>query len=277
MKKAFTLIELLVVIAIIAILAAILFPVFAQAKAAAKATASLSNSKQTAIAFQIYAADYDDVIVPETYWGDGPVITGASLWTPWTWAIQPYMKSVGLLQDPQAQSVSVPAGWPADLYQALYPTYAMNASHLTPSTGNAPWVRSPVSFTTVANPADTVLIANNGGYHEQSGNWWFGEGTAYIGRFSIESPDCYTAPGWCADNWGVGFYSDSVYGQNKALGAFTGGVALRRGDQAVVNFTDGHAKSMTAGALARGTNWNIDLPAASLVITDESQYIWDIK
>ncbi|MFX8790026.1 prepilin-type N-terminal cleavage/methylation domain-containing protein, partial [Acinetobacter baumannii] len=36
--RAFTLIELLVVIAIIAILAAILFPVFAQAKAAAKDT-----------------------------------------------------------------------------------------------------------------------------------------------------------------------------------------------------------------------------------------------
>ena len=35
-RRAFTLIELLVVIAIIAILAAILFPVFAQAKMAAK-------------------------------------------------------------------------------------------------------------------------------------------------------------------------------------------------------------------------------------------------
>ena len=45
MKKAFTLIELLVVIAIIAILAAILFPVFAQAKAAAKKTTSISNAK----------------------------------------------------------------------------------------------------------------------------------------------------------------------------------------------------------------------------------------
>ena len=45
-KKAFTLIELLVVIAIIAILAAILFPVFAQAKEAAKKTACLSNEKQ---------------------------------------------------------------------------------------------------------------------------------------------------------------------------------------------------------------------------------------
>ena len=59
-KSAFTLIELLVVIAIVAILAAILFPVFAQAKAAAKQTVCLSNTKQIALAYQMYAADYDD-------------------------------------------------------------------------------------------------------------------------------------------------------------------------------------------------------------------------
>jgi prepilin-type N-terminal cleavage/methylation domain-containing protein len=59
-RSAFTLIELLVVIAIIAILAAILFPVFAQAKEAAKKTAGISNLKQTATAFLIYAGDYDD-------------------------------------------------------------------------------------------------------------------------------------------------------------------------------------------------------------------------
>lgn len=59
-RKAFTLIELLVVIAIIAILAAILFPVFAQAKVAAKRTQSISNVKQSATAFIIYTADYDD-------------------------------------------------------------------------------------------------------------------------------------------------------------------------------------------------------------------------
>lgn len=68
--KGFTLIELLVVIAIIAILAAILFPVFAQAKEAAKKTQCLSNVKQIGLGSMLYAGDYDDTL-PETGW-DGP-------------------------------------------------------------------------------------------------------------------------------------------------------------------------------------------------------------
>ena len=62
-KRAFTLIELLVVIAIIAILAAILFPVFAQAKEAAKKTTSASNLKQIGLAWVMYANDADDTLM----------------------------------------------------------------------------------------------------------------------------------------------------------------------------------------------------------------------
>ncbi len=60
MRKAFTLIELLVVIAIIAILAAILFPVFAQAKEAAKNASCLSNARQIGLANRMYLNDNDD-------------------------------------------------------------------------------------------------------------------------------------------------------------------------------------------------------------------------
>src|SRR4051794_16440535 len=81
MKRAFTLIELLVVIAIIAILAAILFPVFAQAKAAAKKTACLSNVKQMATAAQLYLGDNDDSY-PSTvaYFPSGFTFPNQSYW-----------------------------------------------------------------------------------------------------------------------------------------------------------------------------------------------------
>ena len=68
-RHGFTLIELLVVIAIIAILAAILFPVFAQAKVAAKSSADLSNVKQLALGTVMYSADNDDLF-PSAYGRD---------------------------------------------------------------------------------------------------------------------------------------------------------------------------------------------------------------
>lgn len=60
LRKAFTLIELLVVIVIISVLAAILFPVFSQAKEAAKKSTTLSNFKQVGAAMLLYVGDHDD-------------------------------------------------------------------------------------------------------------------------------------------------------------------------------------------------------------------------
>ena len=60
--SGFTLIELLVVIAIIAILAAILFPVFAQAREAARKSSCQSNLKQIANGVMMYSQDYDETM-----------------------------------------------------------------------------------------------------------------------------------------------------------------------------------------------------------------------
>jgi prepilin-type N-terminal cleavage/methylation domain-containing protein len=129
-RKAFTLIELLVVIAIIAILAAILFPVFAQAKAAAKKTAQLSNTKQTATSFAIYTTDSDDVY-PTAYrftagigwrynfnvstplgWMGPSFAQGATARmgedaSHWSNNIAPYTKNYGILAAPGAPEVQV--------------------------------------------------------------------------------------------------------------------------------------------------------------------------
>jgi prepilin-type N-terminal cleavage/methylation domain-containing protein len=131
MRKAFTLIELLVVIAIIAILAAILFPVFAQAKEAAKKTQTLSNTKQMGTGVAIYLSDNDDLFpmafsrraagtwrwntvhpVPANTinvggWDAPDIVTQSS--SQWANSLYPYIKSWGLYKG-ASQTVAAIAG-----------------------------------------------------------------------------------------------------------------------------------------------------------------------
>ncbi len=132
-RHAFTLIELLVVIAIIAILAAILFPVFAQARASARAITCVSNVKQVALGVLMYAEDYDENIPlldnnGSTYYGCCPSASCYPDWgTPGTdpnetnamffGVIQPYLKNRKIGYCPEAGTPNwqslIPQSWVA--------------------------------------------------------------------------------------------------------------------------------------------------------------------
>jgi len=127
MRRGFTLIELLVVIAIIAILAAILFPVFAQARERARATACLSNCKQIGLATMMYSQDYDEMY----FWNPWPgsPLTGAGTPDPYSGVIQPqygfwdmlqpYIKSQGLFKCPSNSDSYYAGNYPLN-YKVTY-------------------------------------------------------------------------------------------------------------------------------------------------------------
>ena len=99
-KRGFTLIELLVVIAFIAILAAILFPVFAKAREAARATSCRSNLKQIATAYQMYSQDADEALPSGVVNGSAPACNDAFSSVTWRGyvgnVLVPYIKNTGV-------------------------------------------------------------------------------------------------------------------------------------------------------------------------------------
>lgn len=115
-RCGFTLIELLVVIAIIAILAAILFPVFAQAKEAAKKATCISNLRQLGMSTMLYLGDSDDLL-PDRKDLKSSLPGGYRPWTSWPpsdpragWAgvvLKPYTKESELFSCPSIRASSM--------------------------------------------------------------------------------------------------------------------------------------------------------------------------
>jgi len=299
MKKAFTLIELLVVIAIIAILAAILFPVFAQAKSSAKATSSLSNTKQNTLAIIMYGADYDDTFVLGTTWnaGDAPLIIGGWPVSTWTWSVMPYMKSASLFLDP----LTSPNGdWvrggvtiPKAVTDSFWSQYGYNYTFLSPTSGT-PQRFSSVSMTAAAQPAGTIMIGAKYARAERITPYIWGTGfnpdEGMLSNVAIDVPDCWHIPQWCLDSWGSGSFHSNPdpaggLGLNEQAGGFTGGISVRVASKMILGFVDGHAKRLSIGEAAAGTNFNMKDPAnggrptqnSDIIVTDTSKYLWDLQ
>ncbi len=178
MKRAFTLIELLVVIAIIAILAAILFPVFAQAKAAAKKTACLVQAKQMGTAAHIYLTDYDDNYPINSYnspsgftysnthyWYFGLTFQDASLakLLPQDGILYPYMKNKDIQNCPESGDIKPSSGGapftidPSEAALGYDKNRLLVYSQTTPAGAYGP-IRSATSWD---NVSQSVLLADS--------------------------------------------------------------------------------------------------------------------
>jgi prepilin-type N-terminal cleavage/methylation domain-containing protein len=169
-RNAFTLIELLVVIAIIAILAAILFPVFAQAKSAAKKTSSLSNMRQIGVAANLYLGSNDDVL-PPLYYYDATNLSIPSTQGFYYWPILllPYTKSEAIflcpndraddpiLADSQGRGRFHPDNELRYYIMGANPSYGFNFRYLNTQINTPdPNGTNPMPFHFIGNPASVI-------------------------------------------------------------------------------------------------------------------------
>jgi prepilin-type N-terminal cleavage/methylation domain-containing protein/prepilin-type processing-associated H-X9-DG protein len=166
-RRGFTLIELLVVIAIIAILAAILFPVFAKAREAARATACKNNLKQIMTSFQMYVQDYDEMM-PSSRINQG---TGtcdeafnSAYYGGWVGnVLQPYAKNGGIFRCPSHAAVlpnnAGPGGCTTDprYFRVSYSyNYSGTGGTAAGASGNYPHPANTMAA--VLRPADLALF-----------------------------------------------------------------------------------------------------------------------
>ncbi len=199
-RSAFTLIELLVVIAIIAILAAILFPVFARARENARRSSCQSNLKQISLGVMQYIQDYDEKFPKTT-----GLVGGADGWAN---QIQPYIKSIQVLQCPSDSGAIATAPQTPG-----FSDYWINANVDS---------QSQAAFTFVSN----TLMNGDG----------IGAGAAVDGNFSASGYNCVYSGGTGTLSNYLKNWNTQVNGTAAKFGA------AKHLEGANYSFADGHVK-----------------------------------
>ncbi len=224
-RSGFTLIELLVVIAIIAILAAILFPVFAQARNAARKATCISNLKQLALGQSMYVQDYDERYCK---WLNGGVNNswnqpaGAGWWMN---EIYPYIKNFQVYECPNdARPDDQARGWN---YAIVLPV-TNPVKYYRSSYGMSEWIndagRTGNKLAGIPYPANTFLMSDAVG---PLTNDWDNCGNA-------------TIPYGFARTWYANYDAWGPWGQEENYEKFK--QYARHGDGNVIAFVDSHVK-----------------------------------
>jgi prepilin-type N-terminal cleavage/methylation domain-containing protein/prepilin-type processing-associated H-X9-DG protein len=246
----FTLIELLVVIAIIAILAAILFPVFAQARAKARAITCLSNMKQLGTAVAMYMQDYDEVVIPCRLGYDAATVgnhasaanpwgyTGPRWWRQqWQFIIQPYTKNFGLFRCPDMTADDGP-DWVSNPELPQMGT-SMCLNDMMSTWGADDGGADRTRLAQIRKPADMVLFAESAAV-SKNGDAWTG---ASAGKDAyLSNPDGYNTT-YNTTPDGRGFYNPNRLSWNGASDPMIVPVPRHNGFCNVIYF-DGHAKAI---------------------------------
>jgi prepilin-type N-terminal cleavage/methylation domain-containing protein/prepilin-type processing-associated H-X9-DG protein len=254
-RRAFTLIELLVVIAIIAILAAILFPVFAQARAKARAISCLSNMKQIGTGMMMYLQDNEEMYpiarqMRDDQGGDRPT------WCNFTWreSIGPYIKN-GIYDLDWAtwQNKQVAWGgvWVCPDIEATKVYNVMNTIVGDLQSSGGGLVGASKAQADIDSPASIILVTENGVVREwgspgdgSNGEWWAYGGWDNGLRDGITPQAAGKAEGDFAtntpDRWPA--FATPAYRHNKTSNFL---------------YADGHAKAVPIGRMRWCENMGI--------------------